>query len=259
MLNFLAERSVPSAWYNLYEHHIAGDQGKGVAEAVEAQDVRYVVARFNNFFSDRVGLLDYAPELAHYLITRFERSFVGGRENYIVYERREEPAVEYPYLDVLARCESANPLAVVRQHLLFSALYHQARPNQPLPAEGLITRCHLSVPEAGGVLALEMGYRRPFRAARGSRLEASIDVLQGEVRNPLLSEQFLVIPWRDSPRQQPFKRIEIDLDPWAGQEIALEFATRLKGSVQTSVLDLLGFAMVYRDPRLQSEAGGARP
>ena len=30
MLNFLSERPVPSAWYNLYEHHIAGDRGRGV-------------------------------------------------------------------------------------------------------------------------------------------------------------------------------------------------------------------------------------
>ncbi len=259
MLNFLAERAVPSAWYNLYEHHIAGDRGRGVAEASEARNVRYAVARFNNFFSDRVGLLDYAPELAHYLITHFQRRFVGGRENYIVYERRQEPAMEHPYLDVLAECESESPLASITQHLLFSALYHRADPDSPLPESGLVTRCHLRIPEAGGVLALELGYRRPLRATRGTRLETTIDLLQGGARNPLLSEQFVVIPWRDSPRQKPFKRIEIDLAPWAGQEVGFEFTTRLHGSTRASATDMKGFAMVYRDPRLQSEAGGARP
>ena len=259
MLNFLSERPVPSAWYNLYEHHIAADQGKGVAEASEAKNVRYAVARFNNFFSDRVGLLDYAPELAHYLITHFKRRFVGGRENYLVYERRQEPAVEHPYLDVLNACESESPLASITQHLLFSALYHRADPDSPLPESGLVTRCHLPIPATGGVLALELGYRKPIRAARGTRLETSIDLVQAGARNPLLSEQFVVIPWRDSPRQKPFKRIEIDLAPWAGQEVSIELTTRLTGATESSVTDMKGFAMVYRDPRLQSEAGGARP
>ena len=259
MLNFLAERAVPSAWYNLYEHHIAADRGRGVARAVEEGKVRYAVARYNNFFSDRVGLLDYAPELAEYLISNFERSFVGGRENYIVYTRRDEPAVEHPHLDVLTDCESENPLVEIREHLLFSALYHRGRLGAPIPEEGLATRCRFRVPDAGGILALEIGYRKPFRSVPGTRLEASIDVLEEGARTSILREELPVVRWRDSPRQHPFKRVEVDLGPWAGREVSLEFATRLEGSIRNSSMDLKGFAMIYRDPRLQERAGGARP
>ena len=53
--------------------------------------------------------------------------------------------------------------------------------------------------------------------------------------------------------------MEIDLGQWAGKTVDLEFTTRLKGTIKNSVLDLKGFAMIYRDPRLQTQAGGARP
>ena len=259
MLNFLAEREVPSAWYNLYEHHIATDRGRGVARATEEKNVRYAVARFNNFFSDRVGLLDYAPDLAEYLISNFERSFVGGRENYIVYTRRSQPGIQHPYIDLLTNCDAEDSGAEIREHLLFSALYHREHPGAPMTEAGITTVCQVQVPEAGGVFALEIGYRKPFRSGMGTRLEVSIDLLDGEIRQPILEERLPVIPWRDSPRQQSFKRMEIDLGQWAGKTVDLEFTTRLKGTIKNSVLDLKGFAMIYRDPRLQTQAGGARP
>lgn len=259
MLNFLAEREVPSAWYNLYEHHIAKDRGQGVARAAEEKNVRYAVARFNNFFSDRVGLLEYAPDLADYLISNFERSFVGGRENYIVYTRRDEPAIQHPYIDLLANCDVEGPGEEIRKHLLFSALYHRERNGSPIGGEGIATRCLVQVPEEGGVLALEIGYRKPFQSNRGTRLDISIDLLDQDGRQPILEERLPVIPWQGSPRQQTFKRFEIDLGRWAGRTVTLEFSTYLQGKIQDSILDLKGFAMIYRDPRLQSKAGGARP
>ncbi|MCS5638428.1 MAG: hypothetical protein NZ990_18085 [Myxococcota bacterium] len=259
MLNFLAERPVPSAWYNLYEHHIAGDRGRGVVLASEAKQVGYAVARFNNFFSDRVGILEYAPELTHYLVTHFERSFVGARENYMVYERRDEPSVEHSHQSALASCESETELGEIRDHLLFSALYHRSLPGRPIPEEGTFTLCRVRVPDDGGVLGLEIGYRRPRRSTPGTNLEASIAVIDQGRRKKVLDEQLQVVRWRDSPRQRPFERIEIELAPWAGKEITLEFRTRLIGSIRTSGLDLKGFAMIYRDPRVQSRPGGARP
>jgi hypothetical protein len=259
MLNFLAERAVPSAWYNLYEHHIAADRGVGVTEALEDLGVDYAVTRYNNFFSDRVGLLDYAPELSQYLIENFQRSFVGGRENYIVYTRRAHPDIQHPHIDLLAECEIETPGVEVKKHLLFSALYHKSQPGMPIPEEGRATRCALDVPPSGGFLSLEIGYRKPHQSAPGTRLETSIAVIEASRKTGILSEQIQVVRWQDSPRQQPFKRFEIDLQPWAGKNVTLEFTTRLLGSVRNSPLDLKGFAMVYRDPRLQSQPGGARP
>jgi hypothetical protein len=227
--------------------------------ASEAKNVRYVVARFNNFFSDRVGMLEYAPELTHYLATHFERSFVGAKENYIVYKRRHEPSVEHSHWSALDACESETELAEIRDHLLFSALYHRSLPGSPIPEQGTFTLCRVRVPDAGGVLALEIGYRRPLRSTRGTNLEASIAVIDEGRRKKVLEQELQVVHWRNSARQRPFERIEIELTPWAGREITLEFRTRLIGSIRTSGFDLKGFAMIYRDPRVQSGPGGARP
>ena len=259
MLNFLAERPVPSAWYNLYEHHIAGDRGRGVVEASEAKGVRYVVARFNNFFSDRVGMLEYAPDLTHYVVTHFERSFVGARENYMVYKRRQEPSIQHAYESALSNCKSDTELAEIREHLLFSALYHRSLPGRPIPEEGTLTLCRVKVPADGGILALEIGYRRPHRSTRGTTLESSIVVIDEGRRIEILEDEAQVVRSQDLPRQQSFERIEIELAPWSGKEIILEFRTRLTGAIRTTGFDLKGFAMIYRDARVQSRRGGARP
>jgi hypothetical protein len=259
MLNFLAERPVPSAWYNLYEHHIAADEGLGVARSTEAKGVNLAIARYNNFFSDRVGLLDYAPALAHYLITHFERRFVGGKENYIVYERREEILSEQPFENALESCTTEEDLVEIRHHLLFSALYHKSRPDEPMPPTGLGTRCRIQVPAGGGILALEVGYRRPHGTHPGTTLEISIDLVDGGTRQRLLAETLPVVRGGNSPRQQAFKRFEIDLENWSGRAVELLFTTRLEGAVLRHPMEFREFAMIYRDVRIQQGAGGARP
>ena len=204
-------------------------------------------------------MLEYAPDLTRYLVTHFERSFVGGRENYIVYKRRTEPATQHPYESALADCEERTELAEIRDHLLFSALYHRSVPGSPIPEEGAATLCRVQVPRDGGVLALEMGYRRPHRSQTGTTLETSIVVIDEGRRSEVLVDRAQVVRSQDLPRQQAFERVEIELAPWAGREITLEFRTRLRGAIRTSGFDLKGFAMIYRDPRVQSAPGGARP
>jgi len=228
-------------------------------EASEAKGVPYVVARFNNFFSDRVGMLEYAPDLTDYVVTHFERSFVGARENYLVYKRRQEPGIEHAHESALSNCESETELAEVREHLLFSALYHRSLPSGPIPEEGTFTVCRVNVPADGGILALEIGYRRPHRSARGTTLESSIVVIDEGRRIEVLEKEVQVVRSQDLPRQHAFERIEIELAPWSGKEIMLEFRTRLTGAIRTTGFDLKGFAMIYRDARVQSRRGGARP
>jgi hypothetical protein len=259
MLNFLAERDVPSAYYNLYEHHIASDQGLAVVEGSERRNVQLVMTRYDNFFSDRVGLLDYAPKLAHYIITHFERSFVGANEQYIVYQRRENPEPLHPFIDVLADCESPRGLVELNRHLLFSALYHKSHPLEPIPREGSITRCRVRVPDDGGVLSLEIGYRKPHHVQRGTLLRALIK-LEHEGKQELLARETLrVVRHHGSNLSTPYKRIDADLARWAGEDVVIVFETYLMGLVQAHPLDFKGFSMVYRDPRLQIEPGGARP
>lgn len=268
MLNFLTDRAVPSAYYNLYEHHIAGDRGAAVVAGAEASDVDLVITRFDNFFSDRVGLLDYAPDLSDYLASHFERVFIGPEQGYIVYRRREVPIPPIAYTDALADCTIDESFADAREHLLFSALYHRSRPNDPIPVGGVSTRCRIHVPDDGGVLSLELGYLRPRAALPGTQLIAEISIVvpddvgggdAPEHSTRLYYETFRVVPDRGARRQQRFHPVDLSLDAVAGRDVEIEFHTRLSGRVAAHPLDWKGFAMVYRDPRVQSEAGGARP
>ncbi|MBW2231209.1 MAG: glycosyltransferase family 39 protein [Deltaproteobacteria bacterium] len=266
-LNFLTQRPVPSPYYNLYEHHIAKDGGAAVIDGSERNEVSLVVARYDNFFSDRAGLLDYAPELAHYIITHYQRVFVGSRESFIAYRRRLRPEAEEPFIDVLEDCDDADELAEIRQHLLFSALYHKSTNQHPIPEEGVRSRCRVRVPDAGGRLSLELGYRQPYLVGRGTRLRARIvvEVVEeakgdGEAaRNVLFDERFRVVRGSASGREQSYRPVEIDLSLFAGKEVDLLFETWLDGRIQTHPRDFKGFAQVWRDPRVQERAGGARP
>ena len=71
MLNFLAERPMPSRYYNLYAVHVAHDQGAGVVEGAKANRVQLAVAEYNDFFSERVRLREYAPALTSYIRRNF--------------------------------------------------------------------------------------------------------------------------------------------------------------------------------------------
>lgn len=259
MLNFLANRKMPSRWYNLYEHHIASDEGQGVVEASKQVNVDLVITRFDNFFSDRVGLIKYAPYLSEYIITHFERDHIGTDENFVVYKARPEPEAETRFINALANCLSENQTAEVRDHLLFSAIYHKSHPSYPIPPQGLKTSCEVTVQKGLDKLSLDIGYRKPFYAERGTLLTVSISINNEGVQENLLSERMRIVPARDSIRQQPFERFHLDLSPWIGQTVTLEFETYLKGTVRSRPGDLKGFAGIYRDVRLQGKKEGARP
>lgn len=259
MLNFLSERQVPSKWYNLYEHHIAADQGKGVVEQSEDHGVDLVMTRFDNFFSDRVGLLDYAPVLSNYVITHYERDFIGNDENFIVYRRRTTPELETPFMSALTDCESDSRMSEVRNHLLFSAIYHKSHPMQPIPEEGILTLCRVHVPDEANLLSLDVGYRKPSWVESGTTLDLEISLMAEGGGVSLLKEEIRILPKHGALRQQPFERFDLDLSAWAGQKVVIEFKTHLLGKIQNQGGDLRGFAAVYRDARLQQKASGARP
>ncbi len=259
MLNFLTARPVPSAYYNLYEHHIARDRGAAVVEGAERNHVEVAITRFDNFFSDRVGLLDYAPVLAEYLVTHFERRLIGPDQDYIVYRRRTAPLANTPFIDVLHDCRAEEETNVVARHLLFSTLYHRSSARIPIPPQGLATHCRVHVPEGGSVLSLELGYLRPAAVQPGTQIVAEISVLEADDRQRIHYETVRVVPSHGVRRQQPFRRVDLPLDQWAGREVEIEFRTRLLGHVAMHPLDLKGFAMTYRDVRLQGGVVGGRP
>jgi hypothetical protein len=252
MLNFLAERGMPSRYYNLYEHHISHDGGAGVVSGAKAHGVRLAVTRYNNFFSDRVGLREYAPVLARYLRTQFDIEFTVAIDQYIFLSRRETPLPESETLRVLDRCDPSEGNQLVREHLFFESLYHNFDTKF---FDGRVeTPCTVTVP-ARAELAVSIGYREPFRVRQGSSLKMGVDVRTDRGSEPLLSETLLL------RRQQnwfspPFPEYRIDLSRFANQEVVLSFRSVFRGDVRMNALDIVGFAAAWRDPRIEVRGDG---
>lgn len=253
MLNFLAERRMPSRYYNLYEHHISHDGGAGVVSGAEAHGVRLAVTRYNNFFSDRIGLRDYAPELARYLRNRFEIEFTVAIDQYIFLTRRVTRLPERQTLSVLDHCDTTDEYQLVREHLFFESLYHNF--DTKLFDGRVETACPVIVPE-GAELAVSIGYREPLRARRGSSLKMEVAASTDRGTEPLLSEIFLLRRQRDW-RSPAFPEYRIDLSRFANQEVVLSFRSLFSGEVRMNELDMIGFAAVWQDPRIELRGDGS--
>jgi enamine deaminase RidA (YjgF/YER057c/UK114 family) len=194
MLNFLAARPAPGRYYNLYEHHIAEDEGAGVVDEAERSAVRWVVTRYDDFFSDRVPLRRYAPRLWRYLDTQFEIVEVEADNRALFLKRRTGAATKQTITPVLGACAppQENPHSQsIRHHLLFDALdqcvplYSGAA--RPFPER----RCIVTIPE-GGELSLGVGYRRLETAAiePGTELTAEVWLLP---RNQVVQKNTIAI------------------------------------------------------------------
>lgn len=256
MYNFLADRPVPSPYYNLYQHHIGHDGGRAVVEGARARGTRVALARFENFFSDRVGLREYAPVLARYLRNEFDVVYTAFGDSLLFLERAEAPRPERETIEVLPHCAIDDERVVkIREHLLFSALYQEGYSGLGLQRGPLETLCTLRVPDAGASLVLQLGHRPPAGATAGASLVASIlerDIDGGQTR--LLRETVRIVP---APRPVPTSParipVRIDLSEYAGREITLVFRSRLIGRIRQTPVNIRSFAMVWQDPHLELE------
>jgi hypothetical protein len=253
MVNFLAERRMPSRYYNLYEHHISHDGGAGVVSGAEAHGVRLAVTRYNNFFSDRVGLREYAPDLAQYLRKQFDIEFTVAIDKYIFLARRETRLPERQTLSVLDHCDASGEDQLVREHLLFESLYHKFETE--LYSGRVETACTVTVPEIAE-LAVSIGYRQPLRVRPGTSLTVEVNAHTDRGSEPLLSETLLLRRQKDW-RSPAFPEYRIDLSRFANQEVVLSFRSVLRGEVTMNQLDMTGFAAVWQDARIELRGGGS--
>lgn len=255
MLNFLAERPMPSRYYNHYAVHIAHDRGAGVVAGARAADVALVIADYDDFFSERSKLREYAPLLVDYVRREFAIDFLLGIDEQIFLRRRAAPLPASEMLDVLADCDTrSDPLGrrSVRDHLLFRSLHHEFENGAPGEIQRVVTRCRLRVPEAA-TLALQVGYRQPTRIDRDAELIAEIVVIDMAAKPPragiLLHAPISVGPalgWSSPPGPE----FRLDLSRWAGREVVLAFRSSFRGSAAMNDLDFSGFAMSWQDARL---------
>ena len=258
MLNFLAERPMPSRYYNLYAVHIARDQGAGVVAGARDAGVRLVVTDYDDFFSERARLREYAPRLADYVRREFEIAFTLASESQLFLRRRATPLPERATLDALAACDagsSSDAERSVRDHLLFRSLHHRLAPGKPGQTQEVVTRCRVRVPE-GATLALQIGYRQPLRVDRKANLVAEIEVSEPgapESASTLLRAPIPLGPAR-SWSSPPGPEFRLDLSRWAEREVELVLRTRFEGRAEMNDLDLEGFAMLWQDPRVEYAA-----
>lgn len=256
MLNFLAERPMPGRYYNFYAVHIARDRGAGVVAGAEAAGLQLVVADSHDFFSERTRLREYAPVLTEYLRRYFEPAFSVAIDEHLFLQRRALPLPERETLDALAHCDAGTQGwegRVVRQHLLFDALYHFL----PEGAGERVaeTRCRVEVP-GPAELRLGLGSRQPSRVEPGSELVAEILVERPGAEPELLHREVLPLSPVLGFGSPPALERRLDLSRWAGEGVDLVLRTRMRGDVRMNELDLKGFAMVWQDPRLERIAAG---
>ncbi len=256
MLNFLTERPFVGGTHEMYEHMIGADQGQGIIDAAEAQEVRIAALRFNDFFSHRVGLREYAPPLAAYLRSHFKSIYYRDDENFMLLERRESPLATRPAIDVLEDCDAAESDSIVprqiRSHLLFDSLYHRVSPQRTELEPRIRTTCRVRVPVAA-TLHLELGYRPPEWAEDGTTLTAFMGVRSPATRGRievLLRKTFEIDAEASS---RPYvEELRVDLSHLAGQEIELIFETGGQGPARARPGEYLGYSMVWQDPRIVS-------
>ena len=259
MYNFLADRPMPSPFYNLYQHHIGHDGGRSVVEGAKANDTRVALARFENFFSDRVGLREYAPALASYLRNDFDIAYTGFGDSLLFLERAEQPRSDRETIELLPLCEAQDDQVIkIRRHLLFGSLYHEGHGGRGLQRGPLETRCSVRVPEEGATLVLQLGHRPPAGASSRARLLATI--LERDIdsrEHELLRETVPIISApRPIPKAPDRIPVRVDLSEYAGREIELVFRSRLLGKIRQTPVNIRAFAMVWQDPHLE---GGRAP
>ncbi len=256
MLNFLADRPAPSRYYNLYAVHVAHDQGAGVVEGAEVADVQLAVADYDDFFSERNRLRDYAPLLTDYLRRNFAPAFSVAIDEHLFLRRRVSPLPARETLDALADCDidaGKGERRTLRHHLLFDILYHGFELDPGAASEEVSTRCRIELPGPSEI-RFRVGTRQPAEVRAGSELVAELWAQRpGHADERLYRETLTLAPvggWSSPPALER----SVDLSRFAGEETWLVFRSRFRGEVRMNALDFTGFAMVWQDPRIELRA-----
>ncbi|MBW2272447.1 MAG: glycosyltransferase family 39 protein [Deltaproteobacteria bacterium] len=252
MLNFLSGRPMPSAYYNLYEHHIGHDRGASVVEGAEAHGVNIALTRYDDFFSDRSGLRDYAPALVDYLETRFEITGTVGDEDYLVLRRRSAPVPLEVSSRLLEHCDTGTASQVGREHLFFDSLYHYPGIGLEESRGEVQTECRLRIPAEGAELVTRIGVREPAVVVEPGAVTMEIDLLRDGQDSERLLTQVFALQAKDL-RHSYFPRhgeYRVDLSEHAGEEVTLVFRSIREGRVLVLYGRFADFGSVFEDLRI---------
>lgn len=254
MLNFLADRPVPSRYYNLYAVHIGHDQGREVVAASKQAGVRTAVIEYNNFYSDPEGLRDFAPVLTDYLREDFDIAFsVGQNQHAFLRHRSDRDAAALQRRDLLANCTSTERFVdgrMIYEHTMFRSLYLRSPINPAVGSENHV-ECTVAVPEAAQ-LRFMLDYTRPARSDDGAVLHADISVLAPDVHG----EDGATVIFEHTIQPKPAEgwtltapqRMVVDLAPYANQTITLQLRTWATGRIKLSPFIVAGLTTIWMDP-----------
>lgn len=266
MLNFLADRPVPSQYYNLYAVHIGHDAGRGVVEASRASKVRTAIIEYNNFYSDAEGLRDFAPELSAYLRDEFEILFSVGQNQHAVLRRRDVLDTGLRRLDMLTDCNDSMRLfdgRIIREHTLFRSVY-LATPINPLQGRPNKLRCIVDVPR-NAVLRFRFDYTRPAQISDDALLHTQVvarmavtdaDPKMGTHEEPPAPPEEILFYSSIVPRPAtdwtlaPPTPVEIDLSVLGGQRIELELRSWAGGDIHQPPFVMRGLTSIWMDPAI---------
>ncbi len=257
MLNFLADREMPSPYYNLYQHHIAHDAGAAVVEGSRSRGVRLAITRYNGFFSDRERLRDYAPALIDHLDRDFAVQFTAAADNFVVLHARPRPAPRQQVVRLLEHCELEPTAGTVdhqiREHLLFSTLYQDEGAHLGEPEWIVESRCTIELPDDPRLtLSVRPGYYPPREAEPGATLEFEVRVeREGFPAKRVIQHREAVVMPPHLQLIRPWPRAQrADLAAYAGQTVTLVFRGHRRGRVDRNPHAFKGYSTMWIDPRL---------
>ncbi|MFN2427090.1 MAG: hypothetical protein ABR587_11665 [Candidatus Binatia bacterium] len=253
MIPFLAERQMPTRYYNYYAVHIGHDHGAEAAREIEQSGGRVILADYHNFFSDSVGLLGYGSELAAYIHRNFRPAFSLSQESQMILLRREEPLGDVSSRGLWSTCDvrpGGRLKAHVREHLLFRSLYHSFRGAWGLRNQQL-TSCQLKVP-AEGRLRMALELRQPVVAVEPTVVRAQVWAFPYKGRPRKLLEHRWSLASEHSWITDAGKEFEIDLSRWEEQPITILLRTLVEGDVPNSRDDPFGLTVMWDGARIES-------
>jgi hypothetical protein len=253
LIPFLAERPMPTRYRNFYAVHIGHDMGREAAHDIERSNARIVLASYDNFFSDPIGMTTYGHELVEYLRLRFRPVFSLGNTAHMLLVRRKVPLAAAPSQDLWTLCDIRPigfPATFVREHLLFRSLYHSFRGASAEYNQGLTT-CQFKVPESARV-KLRLELRQPTPASRPASVRAEVWLFANRGRPRRLLEREWSLAGEITSVREIGEEFEMDLTKWHGEVVSLMLRTLVEGAIPESPFDPFGLTVMWNDARLES-------
>jgi hypothetical protein len=253
MIPFLAERPMPTRFYNYYAVHVGFDSGVSAAREIDESDARVILSEYENFFSDPEGMLSYAPALTDYIRREFIPTRSLGDHRHMLLERRKRSRDDIPGISLNFLCRSVQggpSYTYPQEHLLYSSLHHSFTSMWGNSGMALSV-CRTQIPDRGN-LHVQLELRQEDSALEGgiARADAWIWPDVGEPTRLFATEWSLAT---DLPIDSPAPReFDSSLRRWAGETVTLMLRSHVEADIQSQGYDPARLEVIWNDGLLES-------